>query len=102
MQECKEQIAGVLQIIPDPEGFAACAGGLTCSQLEDDEDAIRACLDLDTSTIQCTGASTLHACTNSGKCTSINCPDVCALLDATFDHCGYESDRGWDVCWCAL
>jgi hypothetical protein len=101
MQQCKEQMAGALQIIPDPQEFTQCVDGLTCSQVEDST-SIRSCVDLDTSTIYCTGASTLHACSNSGKCTSISCPDVCALVDATFDHCGYDSDRGWDVCWCVL
>ena len=108
MQQCKQEIAGVLQIFPDPDAFSACVNGLTCSDLESsDPTKVQACLDLDTTTIACeSSGQTLHACTNTGKCTSISCPDVCSLVGYTFDHCGFDSSKsngtsnGWDVCWC--
>jgi hypothetical protein len=103
MQQCKEQIAGALQIFPDPEAFATCVQAMTCTALENgDEAEIEKCTDWNYSTIKCstTNSSQLGACSNSGKCTSINCPDVCDLMGGTYAYCGYDSDRGWDVCWC--
>jgi hypothetical protein len=103
LQQCKEQIAGALQIFPDPDAFAACVQAMTCSDLANaDTDSISACLDLDYDTITCsTDSSTqLGGCSNTGKCTTVNCPDSCDLLGGTFAYCGYDSARGWDVCWC--
>jgi len=102
MQTCKEQIAGALQLFPDPDAFSTCIQGMSCTDLENgDATKIQACVDFNTSTIKCESDGTsLHACSNSGKCTSISCADVCPLLKGTFDHCGYNSSKGWDVCWC--
>jgi hypothetical protein len=44
----------------------------------------------------------LGACSNTGKCTTVNCPDVCDLMGVTFAYCSYDSARGWDICWCRL
>jgi hypothetical protein len=103
MQECKQQIAAGLQIFPDPEAFASCVQALSCSELADpSDDSITTCTDWNYSTIKCSGESTLGACSNSGKCTTISCPDVCNLMDGSFAYCGYDDDRGWDVCWCRM
>ncbi len=99
MQQCKQLVAGGMQIFPDPEGFAACIDSLTCTELED-EASVSDCADWNTSTIKCSGTATLGACSNSGKCTTIDCSSVCSLMQGTFDHCGPDSSRGWDVCWC--
>lgn len=102
MNQCKEQIAGALQIFPDPQAFATCLDTLTCSQVESDEQAVIDCVDWDTSTLKCstTRANVLNGCNSAGKCASANCVDVCKLMGYTYDHCGYSSDKGWDVCWC--
>src|SRR5664279_2658137 len=87
MQQCTQQIAGALQIIPDPNAFSACIQGLSCSDLSgSDETKVQSCLNLDTTSIKCeSGGQTLHACANSGKCVSISCADACPLLGGTFD-----------------
>jgi hypothetical protein len=102
MNQCKEQIAGALQIFPDPQAFAACIDALTCDQVENDADAVIACVDWDTSTILCstTNANVLNGCNHAGKCAAANCNDVCKLLGGTYDHCGYDSSKSHDVCWC--
>lgn len=102
MNECKEMIAGALQIFPDPDAFSACVNGLTCDEVENDDDAIKDCVDWDYSTLKCstTASGQLNGCNNAGKCTAVDCPDVCKLMGGTYDSCAYDSDRGWDVCWC--
>jgi hypothetical protein len=108
MQECTQQIAGALQVIPDPDAFSTCIQGMSCSDLDgSDETKVQSCLNLDTTTIKCeSGGQTLHACSNSGKCVSISCADACPLLGGTFDHCGFDSSKGegtgWDVCYCRM
>lgn len=54
MQQCKEQIAGALQIFPDPDAFAACVQTMTCAELEEgDEEKIKTCTDWNYDTIKC-------------------------------------------------
>jgi hypothetical protein len=103
MQQCREQIAGALQIIPDPDAFTACVNSLSCTELQSsDSSKVRACADLARDTFVCSDSATLRGCSNSGKCTSISCPDVCALLEYSFDHCGASNDpaKAASICWC--
>ncbi len=102
MNQCKQLAAGALQIIPDPQAFAACIDALTCDQLENDEAAVIACVDWDNATLLCstTDPNVLNGCNHAGKCASANCNDVCKLLGGTYDHCGYDSSKSHDVCWC--
>lgn len=102
MNQCKEMIAGALQIFPDPEAFSVCVNGLTCDQVENDDEAIKDCVDWNYATLKCstTVGGQLDGCNNAGKCTAVSCADVCKLMDGSYDHCGYDSGRGWDVCWC--
>jgi hypothetical protein len=103
MQQCKTQMAGALQIIPDPDAFATCVNGLTCADLQDSSSSkIVACVDFDRTSYVCSDSSTLYGCTNAGKCGSVSCTQVCSLMGYTFDHCGASNDanKAANVCWC--
>lgn len=101
MNRCKEEIAGALQIFPDPDAFAACVNGLTCDEVENDE-AILTCVDWNYSTLKCSATTSgqLDGCNNAGKCAAVSCVDVCELMGDTYDSCAHDAGRGWDVCWC--
>jgi hypothetical protein len=102
MQECR-QLAGALgMVLPDPESFANCVRKLDCDELlaaEDDPSAIRACVDLDPTSVHC-GTRGLLACTNAGFCTEIDCNEVCSLVDAHYDSCGESDEHPYEVCLC--
>ena len=103
MNQCVDEIAGVLQIFPDPDAFSACINGMSCLVLEGSDPApIIACADFNRESFTCSDAETLYGCGNSGKCTSISCPDVCALMNFSFDHCGASNDtsKAANICWC--
>ncbi|HTP26190.1 MAG TPA: hypothetical protein VMK12_11080, partial [Anaeromyxobacteraceae bacterium] len=78
--------------------FATCIQGLQCSQLTD-QTAVQGCVNLSNSATVCNG-STLHACANSGPCVDVNCQSTCSALGYSFDHCGTDTTKGHDVCYC--
>jgi hypothetical protein len=104
MGECTNQIAGALQIFPDPDKFSACINTMACSALESgDSKQLITCMDLNRDSYVCSENSTLTGCDNAGKCATISCSDVCDLMgDYTFDHCGASNDssKAKNICWC--
>lgn len=103
MNECLGKAAGALQIIPDPDAFSACVNALSCSEMKS-EGKLQACVDFNHSSFVCSDSETLYGCSNSGKCTSISCPDVCDLMEGSFHHCGASNDpsKAVNICWCKL
>ncbi len=104
VSECPDQIAGMLQVIPNPDKFSTCVNSMTCSALEDTQ-SLLTCLDLNKNSYACSGSSSLTGCDNSGKCATVSCPDVCELMGGyTFDHCGASNDtsKAKNICYCRL
>jgi hypothetical protein len=101
MSTCKQEAGAVFTIFPDPAAFEACLTQLSCSTLENDDNSILTCLNLNLPAIKCnTDGATLHACTNNGVCKDIVCGDVCTYMGGTFAYCGIDSSQGHDLCWC--
>ena len=97
-QECQQLTATMYDFIPDPDYTNNCINGLSCAQLSDTT-SVQGCLDLDDASIVCNG-STLHGCSNTGKCSDVDCTSVCGLLGLTFDYCGFDSSKNHNVCFC--
>jgi hypothetical protein len=107
MNQCKQEIAVALTVLPDPTSFEACVAQVSCTILLDDtaaSPALEACLNLDMTSVHCNSdQKTLHACTNTPVCTEIDCKEVCSYFaGGSFVNCGYDSSRSHDVCWCQM
>jgi hypothetical protein len=88
----------ILDLLPDPESYAACFEALSCADTQD-EAAVRGCMDLDPAAYACAG-DRLHTCTLQGVCRDIECRAVCEAQSASFDYCGVDAAKGHDACWC--
>jgi hypothetical protein len=97
---CQQMASTMFQLVPDPDYTSPCLQGLSCTALQD-ATSVQSCLDLNDSSVVCNG-STLHGCSNSGKCSDISCPTTCGWLGMSFDHCGFDSTKNRNVCFCAL
>jgi hypothetical protein len=96
---CRTVFQGTLQLVPDPSAFATCIEALDCARLSDAA-SVQTCLALDNETVRCDD-EVLHGCSNSGKCTEIDCATACHWLALSFDHCGFDAAKTHDVCFCA-
>ncbi len=100
--ECERAVnqgIATLQLVVDVDRFVQCLTSISCDRLQNDEEAIRACLDIDYDGIVCEG-DLLRVCENSGRCGRLDCREVCLeLASGTYDSCG-PGDDGHDVCRC--
>lgn len=101
MNLCMSQVAGALQIFPDPAKFSSCVNSLSCSEVEDFPTMLT-CMDMNRESYVCGDNGTLTGCDNAGKCASISCSDVCDLIGGSFHHCGASNDssKAKNICWC--
>jgi hypothetical protein len=88
----------ILDLLPDPESYAACFEQLSCADTQD-EASVTACMDLDPGAYACAG-DRLHTCTLQGVCRDIPCSAVCDAQSQSFDSCGPDEAKGHDACWC--
>jgi hypothetical protein len=103
---CTQEGKPVVSMLPDPDGFMTCIKQQSCDTLANDataEQAVTDCLNIDMSSVKCNGdQKTIHLCANNGVCRDWSCSEVCSegFDGASYMYCGYESDRGHDVCYC--
>jgi hypothetical protein len=102
--KCINDVIGTIQVIPDPDTFAACLETVPCGEMGTiSATRIFECMDANLDSYICSDGDGLTGCTNSGKCDSVSCPEVCAAKgDYKFDHCGEtrDSERQKNICMC--
>ena len=91
-------------VLPDPGATIACLNASTCESLMNSMQAtVLACVDLDTTATHCSGATSLHICTNRGVCKDDDCIALCATYAAgSTPGCAFNAQAGYDKCTCTL
>jgi hypothetical protein len=104
-----QQIEAGLQMIPEPGAFLDCLGRLPCDELTfedlpDVEDMLEAqggilgCANIDFTSLQCTGPTSLSICNEDAVCTEVDCASFCAAQGAQGAQCSSNFEIAACMC----